>query len=135
MQFIPWRIVINSPPFSTESTVFSDRLLPVVKWPGNIESISRCSTVKIAPCFDPVSISVYSQEFYLLRTELMQRRISFFRYSSGQIFLRFSLNNNTAESKMNKRYFVFVAMYNLKNFTRIVKNASFIFAPLRSLRI
>lgn len=105
MQFIPWRIVINSPPFSTESTVFSDRLLPVVKWPGNIESISRCSTVKIAPCFDPVSISVYSQEFYLLRIELMQLDFEFL-FSSGQIFLRFSRgcnNNNKAESKKNKR--------------------------------
>ena len=67
MQFIPWRIVINSPPFSTESTVFSDRLLPVVKWAGNTESISRFPTVKIARCFDPVSITVYLEEFYLSR--------------------------------------------------------------------
>lgn len=80
MQFIPWRIVINSPPFSTESTVFSDRLLPVVKWAGNTESISRFSTVEIARCFDPVSISVYLEEFYLLRRANSTSSLSFFRW-------------------------------------------------------
>lgn len=78
MQFIPWRIVINSPPFSTESTVFSDRLLPVAKWAGNIKSISPFSTVKIARCFDPVSISVYSEEFYLLYRVNSTSNLSFF---------------------------------------------------------
>lgn len=93
MQFIPWRIVINSPPFSTESTVFSDRLLPVVKWAGNTESISRFSTVEIARCFDPVSISVYLEEFYLLR----RANSTSLLFSLGQVYLRFSPgcdNNN-----------------------------------------
>ena len=101
MQFIPWRIVINSPPFSTESTVFSDRLLPVVKWAGNTESISRFPTVKIARCFDPVSITVYLEEFYLSHRVNSTSSFYFFFFSKrGQVFLRSSLgcNNNRVQA-------------------------------------